>query len=136
MRKFFSLAGIVALAVCGCVNASNPGNETARAAAARASASAAEAAAKAQEAIDTLKGSTAELCEGESSAAERIMKARQMGTPMATVMATATKYGEPYVDFVRKAYEQPRLSSDAAKDIVTGDFRDTAYTDCLKRWDF
>lgn len=48
------------------------------------------------------------------------MKARQMGTPMATVMATATKYGEPYVGFVHKAYDLPRLTSEAAKDVVTG----------------
>lgn len=136
MRKYLYAAGMVVLALCGYVNASNPINDPARAAAARASASAAEAATKAQEAIDTLRGSTAELCEGESTAAERIMKARQMGTPMATVMATATKYGEPYVGFVHRAYELPRLTTDAAKDVVTGEFRDAAYSDCLKRWEF
>lgn len=134
MGKLVIAIGTMALALCGCVNAGNADNEAVRAAAARATVAANEAANEAQRAIDTLNGSTAELCQGESSAAERIMKARQMGTPMATVMTTATKYGEPYVGFVHKAYELPRLTSDAAKDVVTEEFRDTAYSDCLKRW--
>ncbi|HHA2409614.1 hypothetical protein [Stenotrophomonas maltophilia] len=136
MSKLVIAIGIVALALCACANAGNADNEQARAAAARATVSANEAAAEAQKAIDTLKESTAELCQGESTAAERIMRARQMGTPMATVMTTAIKYGEPYVGLVHKAYGQPRLTSDAAKDVVTGEFRDTAYGDCLERWKF
>ena len=136
MGKIVVATGVMALALCGSANAGNADNESARAAAARAAASANEAAAVAQKAIDTLNASTAELCQGESSAAERIMKARQMGTPMATVMATASSYGEPYVGFVHRAYEVPRLTSDAAKGVVIGEFRDTAYSECLRRWEF
>ncbi len=64
------------------------------------------------------------------------MSARQMGTAMSTVMATATKYGEPYVGFVTAAYAMPRLSTDEGKDVAIGDFRDDAYRRCLERWDF
>lgn len=64
------------------------------------------------------------------------MTARQAGVPMSKVMAVATKQGEPYVGFVRAAYETPRLSTDSAKEMVQGEFRDTAYSECLKRWEF
>lgn len=36
---------------------------------------------------------------------------------------------------VNASYELPRLTSDAAKDVVTEEFRDTAYSGCLKRWE-
>jgi len=126
---------IAALSLSACVNAGED-NTAARGAAARAAASANEAASEAQKAVDILRSSTAELCQGESTAAERIMTARQAGISMSTVMAAATRQGEPYVGMVRAAYETPMLSTDSAKELVQGEFRDTAYSACLKRWEF
>lgn len=64
------------------------------------------------------------------------MKARQTGVAMATMMTLATKYGEPYVGFVKAAYQTPRLSTDDAREAVIGEFRDHAYSQCLERWEF
>lgn len=135
MRRIMFATVLFALSLSAGANAGGD-NTAARAATARATASANEAAAEAQHAIDILRSSTAELCQGESTAAERVMMARQAGVPMSTVMAAATKQGEPYIGFVRAAYETPRLSTDSAKELVQGEFRDTAYSNCLKRWEF
>lgn len=135
MRRIMLAITIAALSLSACVNAGED-NTAARAAAARAAASANEATSEAQKAVDILRSSTAELCQGESTAAERIMTARQAGIAMSTVMAAATKQGEPYVGMVRAAYETPRLSTDSAKELVQGEFRDTAYSTCMKRWEF
>ncbi len=129
MRKSLTVMTLLAISLSGCANAG--GDNTA----ARAAASANEAAAEAQQAMDTLRSSTAELCEGESTAAERIMSARQAGVAMSTVMAAATKQGEPYIGYVREAYEMPRLSTDSAKEVAQGEFRDNAYAGCLRRWE-
>jgi len=51
-------------------------------------------------------------------------------------MSVAVKYGEPYVSFVRGAYEKPRMTTEPAKTLVISEFRDTAYSECLKRWKF
>ena len=134
MRRIMLATALFALSLGACANAGGD-NTAARAAAASATASANEAAAEAQKAIDILHSSTAELCQGESTAAERVMTARQAGVPMATVMAAATKQGEPYVGFVRAAYDTPRFSTDSAKELVQSEFRDVAYSDCLKRWE-
>lgn len=134
MRMILAATAFVAILLSACANAGDD-NAVARAAAARATASAKEAAVEAQKAIEILRASTAELCLGESTAAERIMTARQAGVAMSTVMAVATKQGEPYIGFVREAYETPRLSTDAAKELVEGEFRDSAYSNCLKRWE-
>lgn len=134
MRKSLTVMTLLAISLSGCANAGGD-NTAARAAAARAAASANEAAAEAQQAMDTLRSSTAELCEGESTAAERIMSARQAGVAMSTVMAAATKQGEPYIGYVRAAYEMPRLSTDSAKEVAQGEFRDNAYAGCLRRWE-
>ncbi len=135
MRRIMLAIALTTLSLSACADAGSD-NTAARAAAASAAASANEAAAEAQKAIDILRSSTAELCQGESTAAERIMSARQAGIAMSTVMAAATKQGEPYVGMVRAAYETPRLSTDSAKELVQGEFRDTAYSECLKRWEF
>jgi len=135
VRRIMFATALFALSLSACANAGDD-NTAARAAASRAAASANEAASEAQRAIDILRSSTAELCQGESTAAERIMTARQAGIAMSTVMAAATKQGEPYVGMVRAAYDTPRLSTDSAKELVQGEFRDTAYSACLKRWEF
>jgi len=132
VRKLLTVTTLLAISLSACANAGGD-NIAARAAAARAAASANEATAEAQEAIDTLRSSTAELCEGESTAAERIMTARQAGVAMSTVMAAATKQGEPYIGYVRAAYEMPRLSTDSSKEVAQGEFRDSAYAGCLRR---
>ena len=61
------------------------------------------------------------------------MTARQAGVAMSTVMAAATKQGEPYIGYVRAAYEMPRLSTDSSKEVAQGEFRDNAYASCLRR---
>lgn len=135
MQKFLTATMFLAISLSACANAGGD-NAAARAAAASAAASAGAAASEAQVAVDTLRSSTAELCEGESIAAEKIMTARQAGVAMSTVMKAAAKQGEPYIGYVRTAYEIPRLSTDSAKEVAQGEFRDHAYLECLKRWKF
>ncbi|WP_312325676.1 hypothetical protein [Stenotrophomonas sp.] len=136
MRNVFWTTGLLIASLTTCFGAAASSEDAGRDAARRAAASAEAAAAEAEQAVDTLRTSTAEHCENDSAAAERIMKARQTGVAMSTVMTTATKYGEPFVGYVQAAYEMPRLSTDAAKDEAIEEFRDHAYGDCLKRWSF
>jgi len=135
VRKLLTVTTLLAISLSACANAGGD-NNPARAAAARAAASAGGAALEAQEAMDTLRSSTARLCESESVAAEKIMTARQAGVAMSTVMDVAEKQGEPYIGYVRAAYEMPRLSTDSAKEAAQGEFRDNAYAGCLRRWEF
>ncbi len=135
MRTLLTVTTLLAISLSACANAGGD-NNPARAAAARAAASAGEAALEAQEAMDTLRSSTAQLCESESIAAEKIMTARQAGVAMSTVMTVAQRQGEPYIGYVRTAYEMPRLSTDSAKEVAQGEFRDSAYAGCLRRWEF
>ena len=136
MRALILAAGFLGLSLCCGVQAGTPDEHASRDLARSAAASASAAAAEAEQAANTLRASTAEHCQGESAAAERIMRARQMGAAMATVMVTATKYGEPFVGYVQAAYEMPRLSTSEAQDDAIGDFRDRAYSNCLDRWSF
>lgn len=135
MRRIMLATALFSLSLGASANAGGD-NTAARAAAASAAASANEAAAEAQKAIDTLRSTTAEHCLGESAAAEKVMVGRQSGVAMATAMSVAVKYGEPYVSFVRGAYETPRMTTEPAKTLVISEFRDTAYSECLKRWEF
>jgi len=135
VRKLLTVTMLLAISLSACANAGRD-NNPARAAAARAAASAGGAALEAQEAMDTLRSSTARLCKSESVAAEKIMTARQAGVAMSTVMDVAEKQGEPYIGYVRAAYEMPRLSTDSAKEAAQGEFRDNAYASCLRRWEF
>lgn len=135
VRTLLTVTTLLAITLSACANA-GVDNNPARAAAARAAGSAGEAALEAQEAMDTIRSSTAQLCESESIAAEKIMTARQAGVAMSTVMTVAKKQGEPYIGYVRTAYEMPRLSTDSAKEVAQGEFRDSAYAGCLRRWEF
>lgn len=136
MRTIFVATGLLAFAFSTGTQAAPRADEHTAASAKRSAESASAAAREAQQAVDTLRASTAEHCQGESAAAERVMTARQLGAAMSTVMTTATKYGEPYVGFVNTAYAMPRLSTVEEKDVVIDDFRDEAYKRCLERWNF
>ncbi|MDG2508661.1 hypothetical protein [Stenotrophomonas maltophilia] len=129
IAALFLLVGMTA-----CTRAGHGDQPSSNTDAMRAVAEANAAAAEAEQAVKEAQSSAAGLCKSQSEAAERTMIGRLQGTAMSDAMDRAKQLGEPYVSYVREAYDAPRVSSQAAQDHLTQAFRDEAYARCMKQW--
>ena len=77
-----------------------------------------------------------EYCDVIGNLAESIMKNRQNGTSMASVMKTASESKSSVVEVMEElviiAYDIPRYSTENMQLITIGDFRDDVYLECVK----